>query len=551
MTALVMAGKSGRTWPVQCRDVDGAIWPITAIAVLLLIQITMVFTHAVNWDESLHYGVLVDLAEGRPVSVLQSLYLRPYVWIAAGGNAIDNIIVARIGQWLCQGIVLAMVYLVARRFADRTSAVLAALCYLSAGYVLQNGFALRADPMVAAVLMTCLVVLLRCPLGWPTLVFAGVLGGLAPMLSIKAVLYAPVFAGVLWLRWREGGATLARIALFFAIALVSLAAIHTAHALALGTPDGTAASLAIADTAAQRMFFIGRPSNLGALVYFILTAIGTTVLIAAAPFAIARHSGPSAEKVALAGLLLPALTPLVYENTAPYFYVFMLPPVAAACGVSIFLARRIAPAMAIAGLLFAFAVPTLLVEDRAMIDRQRRLAVELDSMWDRPVAYFDHADVAPTLLKRNPFQTPWGYRGYLERGVPIYREAMERETVPLFVPNWWTFRALLDGNDELFLPEDVSALRENYIPFNGPIWLAGKQFAGGTAGSFEFLVPGPYTVRGGDIRVDGEDLRSGEVIVLDRGHHTIEATGQASKLVWGNRIAARDSLDFNYTWVPF
>jgi len=557
MTSAAATGTSGRTSPRAWRDADSAIWPIIALGVLLAVQAAMIPAHAVNWDESLHYGVLHDLASGEAVGVLQSLYLRPYLWLAGTGNTIDNIVLARWGQWLFEAVAIASIYVVARRFADRTSAVLAALAYLSAGYVLQNGFALRADPMVTAVLMSCLAILTRCPLRWPVVLAAGMLGGLAPMLSIKAVLYAPAFAGILWMRWNESGrsrAALARIISFAIIAAAAFAAIYAVHAAAIGAPGGgTERSFSMANSAANRMFFIGRPNNLGALVYFMMTAVGTTILILAAPFGIARHTGAKADRIALTGLLLPVLTPFFYENTAAYFYVFMLAPVAAACAVSITLVRRVVPALAISGLLLAFAVPLLLTEDWSMIERQRRLAAELGVMWDKPVAYFDHADVAPALNKRNPFQTPWGYRGYLANGAPIYREAMEREPVPLFIPNWWTFRDLLSGNEDLFLPADAKALRENYVPFNGPIWLAGKDIPPGSSGIHEFLVPGPYTLHGGSARIDGREMDSGAVTVLTRGFHRIETPddGKGIRLVWGNRITSHDRLDFTHTWVPF
>src|SRR6185437_9996812 len=80
----------------------------------------------------------------------------------------------------------------AARFAGRTTGLLCALAYLSAGFVLQHGFSFRFDPVDAALLMSARGVLL----------FAA-LGGLAAAYTIKCVLYAPAFAGLAWLRWSE------------------------------------------------------------------------------------------------------------------------------------------------------------------------------------------------------------------------------------------------------------------------------------------------------------------------------------------------------------
>ncbi|WP_205693899.1 ArnT family glycosyltransferase [Croceicoccus ponticola] len=529
-----------------------------AIALLLIVQFALIFTHAVNWDESYHYGQLYDLATGQPLGALQTLYLRAYTWIVAlPGNAIDHVVIARIGQWLCEWVTLAMIFVLARRFVDRTSAIVATLAYLATGYILQHGFALRADPMVTAVLIAALALFTRSTLGWRGILGVGLLAGFAPMLSIKAVLYAPAFAGIAWLRWCEFGRT-GKAALRFvaigAIAIATFAIVFALHSAMLAPKvaavDG---SIGLANSAASRMFFIGRPNNLGSLIQGILTGLGLTSLVVAAPFAIAKRAGSRAEKIALAGLLLPAVLPFVYENTAPYFYVFMLAPVAVACATSVAWLRPKIPAMVMTALLVALAIPVAIGDNRTTIDNQRRLATELDAMFPAPVAYFDHADVAPRNFKRNPMLTPWGYRGYLHRGVPVYRQTMEREPVPLLVPNWWVLRGMLNGSDEFFLPEDAKVLRENYLPFNGPIWLAGKTIAPGPAKAVEILVPGPYTVRDANVVIDGVNHAIGAIVLLNRGEHRIAATGGGTpaRLVWGNRIEPRDRLDFQATWVPF
>lgn len=549
---------SDRPRQTAFRDADGLAWPIVAIAVLLCAQLTLVFTHAVNWDEFFHYAQMYKLANGEPVQALQTLYLRPYVpLVGIAGSSVDHILLARLGQWLCEGAILAGIYAAARRFVSPIDACLAVLAYLTTGYVLQNGFALRADPMLTAMLMAAVAVLARAPLDWRTTLTVGVLTGLAAIVSIKAGLYLTVFAGLAWLRWAEAGRSLRSAALLAAVvpvAAATFAVLYLGHVGAMPEAGGTVQqSEGIADAAARRMFFIGRPNNLGMIVGAIATGLGIFALIVAAPFAIARKTRTAPERIALAGMWLPVLLPAFYENSAAYFYVFMLAPVAVACAVAIALVRRRLPAISIAALLVALAAPTVIADNRNVIGNQRRILAEVDRLFPAPVAYFDHAHLVARFAKRNPFQTPWGYRGYLAAGHPIYAEAMTREPVPLLIADWRTFQSLFAGDPQYFLPNDAVALSQTYLPFNGPIRIAGKVVPPGAPRRVEILVPGPYTVHDAPLIIGQRVLEPGAVVQLARGHYALgsAAPERAARLIWGKRLAPRDDLSGMSTWVRF
>lgn len=543
---------------VAFARLNHAWWPLACIVLLLVLQTTLVFTRAINWDESLHFAELYDIANGRPAPIFQTLYLRPYEWVVGFyGTVIDQIVISRIGQFIWEIITLVAIYLTARRFVDKTSALTAALAYLASGYILLNGFSLRADPVVTATLMTSLAVLITGQLTWGRAGIAGLLGGIAPMLSIKAVLYAPVFAGVAVLLIAlapHRKSAIHKLAVCGLTALATFAVTYWMHGSFIEVPSNSQSNvLGFADSAAKRMFFIGRPNNLGAFVGFLLANVGTTLLILFTPWAIAYRDVSQAEKICLAGFSLPMLLPFFYENTAPYFYVFMFAPVAVACSVTIVWVRERVPIGLISILITALALPLFATENREVIDRQRRLSAEIIRTFPTTVAYFDHADVAPHLLKRNPFQSPWGYRAYLEKGEPIYAQAMEREPVPMMVANWWTFRNLFAGDDSLFLREDASALRENYLPFNGPIRLAGKQLPANRTIEAKMLVPGPYTIHDAAIFIDGKPYSEGTVVTLARQTYRMRTAqdGTEARLLWGRNLSPIDRLDFDSTWVPF
>ena len=68
--------------------------------------------------------------------------------------------------------------------------------------------------------------------------------------------------------------------------------------------------------------------------------------------------------------------------------------------------------------------------------------------------------------------TSWGWEAYLERGVPVMREAIERRQPPLLLAN----HALLDLEHEVFPPgryghlltPDRKALQSSFIHHWGP-----------------------------------------------------------------------------------
>src|SRR3546814_21017279 len=75
-------------------------------------------------------------------------------------DAVDQIRVARLFMFGFELFTLCAIYGMARHFSGRLPGALAALAYLTGGYVFQHGFSYRADPMAAAFLMGSLWLLL-------------------------------------------------------------------------------------------------------------------------------------------------------------------------------------------------------------------------------------------------------------------------------------------------------------------------------------------------------------------------------------------------------
>lgn len=533
MTAATM-GTSGRG---MARPGPRAL-PLIAILIVLALQFSLVFTRAINWDEFFYYAEVERFSNGQLERGLQTIHTRLFEWLTLlPGSAIDHIVVGRLVMLACEVITLAAIAAIARRFADRETAILCALAYLSAGFVLQHSFSFRTDPLAAALLTSALAILIRSKMNaWSILAF-GLLTGWSLMVTIKVVLYLPAFAGLAWLRWRDadGSAAMAvRIALAALAGLAVFGITFLLHSSGIAQPNAPEPAAMIGASGAK-MFSLGVPPYWRMAVKAVLFAVPLTLLILLVPGRLLEKCRPMPERLALAGLLAPVLTPLFYHNTAPYYYAFMLPPVAAACAVSIplILKRYAAPFVTL--ILAANAVFVWSIDGESRIDKQRKILEMAGSMFPSGATYFDSSYMLPTFTKGNGFMTPWGMEGYRQSGVPIYARAMAKGPVPLVVENDPMLTSLLrsDAPTGIFLPEDEAAVRGNYVQYWGPLWLAGQRLEAGETRQVDLRVPGPYTVNGGPVSVNGEIFRDGQIITLQRGTMTISAPSGQTELLWG------------------
>tara|TARA_B100000378_G_scaffold42955_2_gene32249 strand:- start:11648 stop:13360 length:1713 start_codon:yes stop_codon:yes gene_type:complete len=553
-------------------DAQSAVWPAAAIALLLVAQAVMVHTRAINWDEFFYYDEVARFADGHLARALQSIHVRIFSWLPARfSDTIDAIIAGRTVMLGFEMVILGSIFAVARRFADTAGALLCALSYLSAAYVLQHGFSFRADPAATAALMASLALLIWMPLHgprfWIMAAAGAALAALAAMFTIKAIFYAPPFAGIALLRWRgetRAGSALIRLALFAVMTLAAFAAFYALHASgvtgAAGDPSGgvakaNAASSHLLADGMNRMFFLGMPNNLGMILKGWILTPGLTALAVATPFVLARKGRfTSPQRIALASLWLPVLTFAFYENTASYFFVFMLAPLCVAATAAITPLRDRVPVALIAAALVAPSMAILADERADVLANQRALIGEVHRIFPEPVAYFDHPGMLAGFPKRNGFMTPWGMKGYVANGVPAYAAAMEREPVPLLLTNWWLFGALDDPENDIFLPADTAALRENYVHVTGAIFVAGRDIAAGDPPRVtHFLVPGAYTVIGGPVEFDGRVRQAGEIVDVERGEYRLAPAGQTdARLIWGRHpdLPPRDRLE-GALWTRF
>ncbi|MDE1466339.1 hypothetical protein [Aurantiacibacter sp. D1-12] len=521
--------------------IAAATWVKLAIVAVAALQFAQVFTRSINWDEFGHYNHIVQLHAGTLPQVLQRFHAFAYSWVTAlPGSPIDHIIVIRLFMFACEMVALAAIVGIAARFAERTPALLCGLAYISFSYVFQHGASFRYDPPLTAALMGLLWLFLSARLDAKVIVGAGLLVALLPLISIKAVLYAPAFAGVAYLRWADDGFTSQtplRLAVIGAVALAAFAALFALLSQWIAGPAG-AEDTATTSRAAGAVFTFFDNPNWSRILRAATTNPLVTLVVAAFPFVIAKAERRPAEKLALGGLFTVALTPIIYVNTAPYYFVFMLAPVLAACGpvMSAALTRLSAPL--IAAILCASTVVTLITEEPSPLDQQRALHEVTIATFGDEVRYFDFPGFLGTRGKANPFMSPLTVMIHDNAGLTMIEPAMQAEPVPLVIENNFILTSVLTDREDVWLaPEDRAALQGNYVRFWGPLWIAGRHVPAGSTVIYKNLVPGAFTVTGAGMSIDGELVRAGDTVQLGRGTYVLEGWQADSRIIWGDNIA--------------
>ncbi|WP_114521948.1 glycosyltransferase family 39 protein [Altererythrobacter sp. ZODW24] len=549
MTSMAASGQ--RQVHDDAQEPRHFVWIRGAICAVLAMHLWLAFTRAINWDEFYYYAQIEQFMRGELRAPLQTIHVRLFGWLAAlPGTGVDKIIAGRLVMLACECVSATAIFIIARRFVARNSALLASLAYLSAGFVVENGFSFRTDPLAIALLMAALCILLRSRLDWWRILIFGVLVGLAGMVTMKSILILPAFAGVAWLRWNEAErslAMLARIAASVAAAGAFFGLILLAHMAAMPEQVTQAAQAqqaqAMVSSSGSKMFFLGKPQFLGFFGMFGLTALPLYIALFVTPLIIYRSQHSGAEKWALAGLFLPLSTLFFYHNTLPYYYAFMLPPVVAAAALALDAGTRKYGTLLVTAPLVANALVITALSGPSHIDKQRQIQQAAATIFPEPVQYFDFPAMLPEFKKANVFMTLWGIEGYLRGEGPSYEQILARKPVPLLLADDPQFNPSFlhllqeDENSPLFRPRDREVLLTTYRQFWGPFWIAGTEVEAGTNSAWEVHVPGPYTVMGTGLSVNGQAYPKGAVVELKRGSVTLSNAAEApARLTWGDNL---------------
>jgi len=518
--------------------------PALFFAACLSAQLYLVFFKSFNWDEFLHYNFVYQLNAGTLNLPFQVLHLRTLWWVPQmSEDIVGQMLAARVFIWVIHLLTLLMIYGLARNFTNVANSLFAAFAYLTAGYVFTQAFSIRSDPFVTATLMGALFLMASGKLSLLKALVIGALIGLAGLMTLKAVLYAPCFAGLAWLRLQETqrkAEFLGKLTVILIAAMAIFGALYlyygSANVAEVGRPAERTSELSFY----LRWFTIGGPhaSYIGGAAIFCLPFL---VCLVVAPFAWKRAGLKPDSKLALLGFVAPLASLLFYKNTFPYFFVFILAPAAVAIAPALGLARDrygnafLSLALSLIPLALAVLEPRdVLVRQRALIDYVHREFPEKPGYLDYSYMIVDYPRILPFLTSGN------GARLYIEQGDAIVGREIDRGNVPFIIANKEEVLAALEDRPVpgIFLPVDLAAMRGNYVRQWDVLWREGRFIPAGT-GTFEFQLRrgGNFVLDGNDLVIDGQALSHGTSITLSKGHHVVGGERNAPSTLWrGGRL---------------
>lgn len=509
----------------------------------ILMQIELVFTKSINWDEFHHFSQIHRHLQDRPMQWLQL----PFVWLFSWVPSLpgDNIFHIQLIRLLILPFELLTIHAIvasSQRFASREEALFCGLLYVTAGYVFLHALALRADMIAACLLTVALWIGICRPLRAFEIVGIALLVALALVSTIKSVLYAPAFLGVALFRLPKPSHRWALAGVVILILAAGVLLLWVAPFLPQSGVGGIFRDIgSLGREAIVRMFSAGLFPQAEWLQGQMLRAPLLVAALVVAFISVMRPNHAPMERILRLSLLLPLCTVAIYRNAYPYYFVFILPPAVIAIAPSVTLLLRRYGVVSAGLLLLAIAAVLSLFQDRSVLPRQRTIQAGLHEIFPTPVTYIDDCGVLGDFPRAiNHYASGWALANYRHKGLPAYSMAMEKEPVPLLLVDSGLlgtvcFDFLYAG---ALLFDDHKMIRENYIPHWGNAFVAGKRIAAGDQDvTFNVAIPGRYTVEGGQIVVDGMHYSSGSVIELTRGPHTASGS-RSSRIVlrWGEHL---------------
>ncbi len=535
-------------------------------------RMALVFFYEINWDEFFFLNHIYAHERGALAPVFQTIYVHAFKWLSlTSHNEAEQVIAARIVMLLFQALTGLFIYLTARKFAGVNASAFAALCYFSFSYVIWQGASFRADGIAACLLMAALFLLIKENRTQLTYALAAFLTALSAMVTVKAVFFVPTlgFALLYGILVSERKKSAWLYAVFYGgLTAAFLIALYFLHAATF--PDAQSGESFLGGGFNKSItldpFFFGFGHfifSLAANPFF-----WTFVIIG---FCMAVRDKIRPRAMLLLALALPLVSLLIYRNAYPYYYVFILPPVSVLCALGWdWLAgkdRRALLMAALAALCINIVLHSFIRPIHRPLAPQREVLAVIHDLFPEPVPYLDRGGMVASFPWTGFFMSTWG--------MDNYRETVAIAHTPDSIPEPWgearSIRTIIQEEQPVFIlaniaqldvyetvydqeeipsayrltPEDTLAIKENYLPFWGPVYLAGKKIEtkGGAPQSFEIKVAGNYTLQSGSgISINGEAVARGDAIFLDAGTHDIRSANaeQTTRMLWGENLKPPD-----------
>jgi hypothetical protein len=555
------------TWQVKLFSGKVTLAAFVVMAVAVRVNVIMHFN--VNWDEFFYLSQVYDYFRGDLGLKLQTFQVHLFGWLPGiSGNEVDQVIAARGVMLGFNLLTAALLYRISRRLTGSPAALFAIAAYLSVSLVIRNGASFRSDPIATCLIMAAFdLSLTRARTVWQA-GLAGLSFALAGLITIKTAIFLPswfVLLGVPLLDRRTAGMAARRAAAAALTAVVSFALLYRLHSMMLGhataqsSTDLVATSLA--KTVTKAGFFPQSQVLVATLkwdmIFWAFLLIGGGILVRRI-----WHSrgGERLRWIETAALALPVGSIVLYRNSFPYFYPFILAPASVLTALTwqrlsegtprqgVRVLRLAASILALAWFGVSLVLHGIYLPRVMPLQHQRAVVAVVHRMFPAPVPYLDRSSLIASFPRAGFFMTTWGIDAYREGGQPVLERAIRERQPPLLIadhPALDLEHAVypdLPPSRPILLAADRDALRQTYVHYWGPIYVAGRHLdlsRGEAPTSLELSIAGRYTLEAnGPVRIDGRLLRPGEVADLARGSHEISVASSArpATLRWGEGL---------------
>jgi hypothetical protein len=368
--------------------------------------------------------------------------------------------------------------------------------------------------------------------------------GVACAITVKVVLFAPLFATLLLCRgdtrpavraidWRILALAAARISVAAVMTVALLVFLHSLTIASGPTESVTDFGARVAQKTLLEIPWLSRAAYLQRYLLlqplpWLLIALGTVAALAKRRFD-------------LAALSLALLPIIMYRNAFPYYYVVMLAPASVLAGyavqeISSFVQCRANAWSAVVlatliwiGIFFQGlnGLGWLAHDGQA---GQRRLIAGVHQVFPDPVNYIDRCGMIASFRKVNFFMSTWGMTTYRQRGKSFMARAI-REHRPAFVLVNSSLMNPENQTDIGLLSEDYDLIARYYPEYWGPLRVAGATVPLTGTDSVRVQVPFPAEYRiesDSHLWVNGTLRQPGEVVDVPSEGVTVKAHGEAA-----------------------
>jgi hypothetical protein len=534
--------------PSASKFVPLAIAGLAVMAAVL--QLFMVLNFEINWDEFFYLGWVYDWRNGELGLVLQTIFLRFFTWLpAVSDNEVTQIVAGRLFMLAGLSASCAMLVSMIRRFYSGQAALLSVLLFVSFSFVFRHATSFRADMILTTLCIMVLWLIMKKHLIWRDVLIAGIVFGLAGMVSIKSIFYAPTISLILLAHWARAGWSkdmLIKSLTMGLVAMLSFAGFYALHYSA--TPNASSGVGYVSNVAGQSLMDAGffprgsifRSGVIQNIFFWICAGLGF-----AAVWRKLRQKDTVWMAMASLGFALPLLTIVFYRHAYPYYYPLMLAPLtllmAAAFDMNFIKkdAKRVLMVSALIAFNFVMIAARSIPQN---LTAQKNTVAQVHAIFPTSTAYIDRNDMVSSYPKSGLFMSHWYMANYYRANTPIFADILAAEQPKFLLANiqGLDLDHITQTTQRRLLRTDEHLLQDNYIHHWGPIYVAGKRvdLTPDTPINISIIIKGPYTVESPyPVQINGIKRQNGDVINLDMGPINVRADHQ-TKLVlrWGNNL---------------